>query len=107
MIANFLVRKKLVLELGVCPRHRRIRIVLGVLSVVCMAGVVTSWPAFVENPDLGQALLLGSIAALLCLAGIQSYIGIHAVAIKRPSGEHAWLSRTGKEFRAALPELPG
>jgi hypothetical protein len=107
LIANFFVRKKLVLELGLCPPHRRMRTVLGVLSVAGMAGVVASWPAFVQDPALGEALLLGSIAALLSLAALQSYLGIHAVSLKSLSDEHAWLSRTGKAFRAALPELPG
>ena len=104
-IANFFVRKKIQLALAVCERHRRLRTALQVLSVGAIAavGIVFSTWDGTYSPRLAYA----AVAAVVVLAVVQSFIGVHAVSLKRLSEEHAWLGGTGRPFREALPELPG
>jgi peptidoglycan/LPS O-acetylase OafA/YrhL len=107
MLAHVFVRRKVELDLGVCARHRRLRAALRTLSIACLVGVLASIPVWAESDSLGAALLWSSIAGLLCLSLAQSYTGVQSISVSRLDAEHAWLARTGKTFRAALPELPG
>lgn len=105
VIANFFVRKKVQLALGVCERHGRLRTALQVLSVGAMAAVgvvISTW-----DGAYSPMLAFAAIAALVVLAVVQSLVGVQAVSVKRLSEEHAWLGGTGRPFREALPELPG
>jgi len=107
VIANFFVRKSLRVELGLCERHRRIRSVLRVLSIACIVGLVASIWSIGSDYEYNYLLLWGSIGGILLLAVMQSFTGIRTLTLKELSDQHAWLARTGKPFRAALPELPG
>jgi len=106
IIVNFFMRQSLKLALGVCGRHRKQRRVVIGSSLVAMAimllGLLNitafSWATWALG---GGAVLM----AILALA--QSYIGVQAVSLKSLDARHAWLARTGKPFREALPELPG
>lgn len=104
-IANFFVRKKVQLALGVCERHRRLRTALQVLSVGAMAAVGVVF--FTWDGTYSPTLAFAAIATVVVLAVVQSFIGVQAVSVKRLSEEHAWLGGTGRPFREALPELPG
>ena len=104
-IAHFFVRKKLRIELGACQRHWRIRLVTQAASVAAMGLVVLALVNFqLDTSGLTLALAAG---ALIVLAVLQSYSGLQAVGAQRLTAEHAWLARTGRPFREALPELPG
>ena len=104
-IANFFVRKKVQLALGVCERHRRLRAALQVLSVGAMAALGVVF--FTWDSAYSPSLAFAAIATVVVLAVVQSFIGVQAVSVKRLSEEHAWLGGTGRPFRDALPELPG
>src|SRR3954465_14541127 len=117
-IAQYLVRKKLKLELGVCARHDPPRTVPAALShtaIVRPTGLAApSIAAIVGAIALGASQLIASrmglivlMAAILALAVLQRYIGVQAISLKRLDADHAWLGGTGKSFREALPELPG
>lgn len=103
-VAHLIVRRSLKLQLGVCARHRRLRILLIVLSVACMAGVFAGIFGYRELPA-APFVLLGSLLGLVVLAVVQSYAGAQAVRLAALSAEHAWLSGTGAAFRNGLPEL--
>ena len=108
-IAHTFVRKKLEIDFGVCARHKRMRTILGVVSIACAVAVLAVLFFFREFEQVGGALslLLVAVVAVVALAVVQSLVGVQAISVKKLSDEHAWLARTGKEFRAALPELPG
>jgi hypothetical protein len=99
IVANMFVRRSVQLELGVCARHRDMRLGLLAATWACVAGVFIGFTA----PS--------GILILLCLAGIlvfglaQGYVGVQAVRVTEISTGHAWLSGTGEPFRAGLPEL--
>jgi len=104
-IAHFFVRKKVRLELGACPRHWRVRLALQAVSVVATGLVFLA--LFNFHLDTSGRTLALAAGAVIVLAVAQSYVGLQAVAAQRLTDEHAWLGRTGKPFREALPELPG
>jgi len=104
LITHTFVRKSLKLELGVCPRHRRLRNTFIALSTACIAGVFAGILSF-QTGIVGIMILLGSVVGLLVLAVMQSYFGAQAIRLKELSPEHAWLARTGAAFRSELPEL--
>ena len=106
VLVNMFVRKSLRVELGICGRHRRIRAVMRALSILCLVGVGAGVWFIREAPAQAYVVLLGSIAAILLLALVQSFSGIQVLRLKELTAHHAWLARTGKAFRAALPELP-
>jgi hypothetical protein len=104
LIFHLAVRKSLKLQIGICPRHRRFRTALILLSWLCIVGVFVGMFTLREG-TVGVFLLLGSIIALLVLIGVQSFVGAQALRLKTLSADHAWLSGTGGPFRSALPEL--
>ena len=104
-VAHFFVRKKLRVELGVCQRHWRVRLVLQGVSLAAMA--VVFLVLFNFHIDTSGLLLALAALAVIVLAIAQSHIGLQAVAARRLTAEHAWLAGTGRAFRETLPELPG
>lgn len=107
MIVHTFVRKKLKLEVGMCRRHQRWRDALRALSLATIAGVLVSLPLWRIDPEIAIVLLLGSLGAMGAAALAQSILGVQTVGLRELSDQHAWLTGTGKAFRAALPELPG
>lgn len=107
MVVHTFVRKKLEVEIGFCARHRRLRATLRALSIACVVGVFASIAAWNANENVAAALLWTSLAGMVGVVIAQSAFGVHAVGLKEIGPEHAWLTGTGKAFRAALPELPG
>jgi hypothetical protein len=104
-IAHAIVRKSMKVELGLCPRHQRARLLLQGLSIACFAAVFVGGVAYEEAWAPG--LLWAGLVALLVLALVQRFSGIYRVSLRRLTPEHAWLAGTGSRFREALPELPG
>jgi hypothetical protein len=104
-VANFFIRKKFQLALALCERHRRLRTVLQVLSVGAIGAVGIVF--YTWDGSYSPTLAFAAVTALVVLAVVQSFIGVHAVSVKRLSDQHAWLGGTGRPFREALPELPG
>lgn len=107
VLINLFVRKSLRVEFGICARHRRIRTVLRALSIVCLVGVGGAVWHLRDAPAQAYVVLLASVAGIIGLALVQSFTGIQMLKLKELTPHHAWLARTGKPFRAALPELPG
>ena len=104
-IAGFFFRKSLKLELGVCARHRRQHHALRWVSFVSLLLLAGSFPMIGANTGLAYFMMMGSALVLLALGIAQSFLGVQSVRLRDLSDEHAWLSGTGKPFRAALPEL--
>ena len=107
VLVNLFVRKSVRVEFGICARHRRIRAVMRALSILCLIGVGAGVWFIREAPAQAYVVLLGSVGGILLLALLQSFTGIHVLRLKELTAHHAWLARTGKPFRAALPKLPG
>lgn len=107
LIAHVFVRKKLVLEIAICPRHRRLRLAFQALSLACMVLVVALPFAWQTAGDFALSAVWVGIFGLLVLAVLQSFFGAQAITVKRMTEEHAWLGGTGRSYREALPELPG
>jgi len=106
-IVNSFVRKSLRVEIGLCARHRRIRGVMRGLSILCLVGVGGAIWFIRDAPAQAYVVLLASVGGIVVLALVQSFSGIQMLKLKELTAHHAWLARTGKPFRAALPELPG
>ena len=104
LIANWFVRKSLKIDFAVCKRHRDLRATLLTLSWVCVLGVVMGVFSLAEG-RFALFVLLGSLAGLLVLGALQTYVGVQAIRLKDLSAEHVWLSGTGERFRGTLPEL--
>jgi hypothetical protein len=104
-IANVFIRKSMKLAVGLCPRHRRIGLILQSIMVLCFVGVFA--PILPIDYSLRFPLLMGASLGLLVLGLVQSFTGIQRLTLKELTGEHAWLGGTGSRFRDQLPELPG
>jgi hypothetical protein len=100
VIAHYFVRRKLALDLAVCARHRRLRNILGALSIASVAAIILILANL--TPDL-WALLVAALALVIALALLQSFVGVQAVSLKEIDSQHAWLGGTGEKFRNALP----
>ncbi|MGH8741995.1 MAG: hypothetical protein ACREUN_13845 [Burkholderiales bacterium] len=105
MIVHTFVRTTLEVELGVCARHRRLRLALDALSIACVVSLFVA-PMVLALDESGIVALWVAIAALVALVVARAYAGVQAVSINKLTDQHAWLARTGKAFRAALSELP-
>lgn len=96
----------LLLDLGACERHRRLRTVLQVLSVATLVGVILVFSRLWTGASSMTFLLLVIVCAVV-LAFAQRMSGVQKISLSRLDPDHAWLAGTGKAFRAALPELRG
>lgn len=106
-VGNYFVRETLPLELAVCDRHATVQLVVRRLLLACVIGALASGPVFAYGPyNAALTLLCACTAGMIVLALVQAFTGAGAVRVKRLTREHAWLARTGKAFRASLPELP-
>ena len=105
MLIHVFVRRPLTIELAACKFHRDARSILRTLSLLCLGSVFLAIALF-RDWQHSLLLLWGSAAGLLLLAVLQAYSGLSAVRLTRLTMQHAWLARTGRAFRAALPELP-
>ena len=103
-IANYLVRKKLKLDLGVCERHRRLRTLLQMLSIATLVGAVL---VFTRLSATGSSMVFLAVAIVsaLALAFAQRMLGVQKVSVSKLDSQHAWLAGTGKSFREALPDV--
>ena len=105
-IADIFVRRKMVVEYGLCERHRRVR--AGV-----MAAFVTSWVLLL---GVSGVLASGSDAippwAFLPLALTMFVLAIVAsvlyrIRLVRMSGGHTWLKGAGRPFYEGRPAAHG
>ena len=105
-IANYLVRKKVKLDLGACERHRRLRNLLQALSIATLlaAVLVFSRLSATGSSMTFLALVIGSAVVL---AFLQRMLGVQKISLSKLDAQHAWLAGTGKSFREALPQKPG
>jgi hypothetical protein len=107
MLANAFVRKKLALELGLCPLHRRVRATMIGVSLLALTATIAALAFYVVGyAALSPLVFLSSIGATLLLALIQVFAGVPRVSLRKLNAENAWLAGTGRAFREALPELP-
>jgi hypothetical protein len=105
-ILHYVVRRKVKVDLGVCERHRRQRDILRGLSIAAMVGMVLVFLNW-STSDATLYSLLAAVVAIIGLASLQGRVGAQAVSLKKLDTDYAWLSGTGKDFRDALPGLPG
>ncbi len=104
VLADIFVRRKVVVEYGLCERHRRLR--TGVL-----AGFALSWVVLISLAAAGAigipavqywwfwltALVMFALAAAASL--------LYRVRLARLTEEHLWLQGTGRPFYQALPAV--
>ena len=105
-IANYLVRKKVKLDLGACERHRRLRNLLQALSIATLLAAVLVFSRLSASGSSMTFLALVIVCAVV-LAFAQRMLGVQKVSLRKLDPDHAWLAGTGRSFREALPEAPG
>jgi len=102
VVVDFLLRRKFVVEYGLCGSHRRLR--TGV-----MASFVMSWAALI---GFAGATWIGFrapqywwfwalVLVMLALSVVASLL--YRIRIARLTDDHMWLQGTGRRFHQALP----
>jgi hypothetical protein len=105
-IADIFVRRKVVVEYGLCERHRRVR--SGV-----MGAFVANWVLVLGVPAVlasgSDAIppwsFLPVAAAMFVLAIVASVL--YRIRLIRISGDHMWLQGAGRPFYEGLPSANG
>jgi hypothetical protein len=100
-VANFIIRKKVSLELAVCERHRRIQAALTWAAALGIALVVAGIYYLMR---IDPSALLVAVTAMFAVGIARSRTGALAVRIARLERDRLWLKGTGKAFRESLPE---
>jgi hypothetical protein len=101
-VADIFVRRKVVVEYGLCDRHRRLR--AGV-----MGGFVASWVLLIGFAAAGagdfraaEHWWFWAIAlAMFALAIVASLL--YRIRLARITEDHVWLRGAGRRFQEALP----
>ncbi len=101
-LVAYLVSKKVVIFVGLCPQHRaRRRLWLVVFGVLFVASALLLYSAIaVEHP--GPAFAAG----LLLVGCIVMAFVVQSVTTKRIDDRFIWLRGVHPDFLAELPELP-
>lgn len=100
-VTNFVVRKKVSVDLAVCERHRRIQSTLTWAAVLGIALVVAGIYYLIR---IDPSVLLVAVAAMFAVGIVRSRTGALAVRVARLEHDRLWLKGTGRAFRDSLPE---
>lgn len=105
VVANMIIRKRVLLEIGLCARHLGRRRMIFRAALGFTIGVIALSVAIV----MGRLHLLGTwltlaIPLMLLLGVVNGYAPGNATALGRVSKTHLWLKRTGRAFRDSLPD---
>ena len=102
VVADIFVRRRVVIELGLCERHRKRR-------AGAMVAFVTSWVLLIGLSVAGVSgartveewwywVLALAMFVLAMVAGL-----LYRVRLARMTDDHMWLGGTGRPFYEALP----
>ncbi len=102
VIVALVVRKKAVVEVGLCPEHR------GKLKQFWNGGlfsiaIALATLVFADSPNRGPSVLL---AMLLILLGVTSLLASRSLSASRITDDQLWLQGAGEPFLQDLPEYP-
>jgi len=100
-IVNFIIRKKVSVDLAVCERHRRVQSALTWAAVLGIALVVAGIYFLIR---IDPSALLVAVAAMFAVGIVRSRTGALGVRVARLERDRLWLKGTGKAFRDSLPE---
>ena len=102
ILVAYLVSKKAVIFVGLCPQHEgKRRVLMVVFGVLFAAAILMIYTAFaVEHP--GPALAAG-VSLVGCI--VMAYV-VQSVTTKRIDEHFIWLRGVHTEYLAELPELP-
>ncbi len=100
-VANFVIRKKVSVDLAVCERHRRFQSALTWAAALGIALVVAGIYYLIR---IDPTALLVAVAAMFAVGIVRSRTGALAVRVARLERDRLWLKGTGKAFRDSLPE---
>lgn len=103
LIAALIVRKQVILHLGLCDEHyskRRTAIwaswgILALSVAMIIFGAANGFPAL---------FLLGIL--LIFVAAIYGALSANVIAIQKVDDHYVWLKRINKDYLLMLPELP-
>jgi hypothetical protein len=104
VIVVLIVRKKAILHIGLCERHRARRkqgLIIGYSSL--LAGVVMIIVGAVS--DSGRMAVAGLL--LVLVGGIGGAIIARTIAAAKMEKEFVWITGCHRDFLADLPEWPG
>jgi len=104
LIVVLIVRKKAILHVGLCEKHRAKRkrgliigwssVLIGVGLLICGAGLSSGWAAFI-----GVIILL--------VGGITGAVLATIITPTKITKENVWVTGVHQDFLAQLPEWPG
>lgn len=102
-IAALVVRKQVILNLGLCEQHlarRRTAILISWLLVALSIGMII----FGAAQNIPAVALLG--IPLLFVAAVYGALSASVIAIQKVDDNYVWLKRVNKDYLAMLPEVP-
>jgi GYF domain 2 len=104
LIVVLIVRKKAIVHIGLCEKHRERRklgliigwssFALGVILLIGGAGLSSGWAAFIGG-------------CILVVGGITGAILAITVSPTKITKENVWITGVHRDFLAELPEWPG
>lgn len=106
LIAHFIIRKRLEVDIGICARHRNIRRGLVAASLASMA-LLFAMPFLVPDPYLLSNLMLTAAGLMLALGVVYSFSAAQRLGLAKLAPRYALLRRSGRAFRESLPEATG
>ncbi|MBL8376469.1 MAG: hypothetical protein JNM79_01210 [Burkholderiales bacterium] len=104
---NVLARKKVVVEVGVCARHMRLRKTLRFIAIACTSTVLLALFFAIRGVDTPQAILFALpvvLIVLVIIAVIDASTGVRRLRVARMDERHLWRKGTRAAFRAGLPK---
>jgi len=103
LIVMLIVRKKAVLHIGLCEKHRKQRLIAIIACSIGMLGGLISIIAGAVMPS-GIAVIVGIVIFLAgAIWGVAKGRAIYATKIDK---QNVWVGGAGKDFLDQLPESP-
>ena len=103
LIVMLIVRKKAVLHIGLCKKHRKQRLIAIIACSIGMLGGLISIIAGAVMPS-GIAVIVGIVIFLAgAIWGVAKGRAIYATKIDK---QNVWVGGAGKDFLDQLPESP-
>lgn len=104
LIVVLIVRKKAILHIGLCERHRarrKIGLVVGYSSILVGVALIIGGAVY----SSGKPILLGLL--LLLVGGIGGALLARTIVASKIDQEYVWLTGCHRDFLAELPEWHG
>jgi hypothetical protein len=106
LIVYFIVRKRMRVDMGMCPKHKSRGILFIVLAIVLIFGFLLGVPialTLMHNPPNALIAALVGLMILGIFGGIVLVVLAPTLRPRRIDERFAWLSGAGPEFLATLP----